>query len=101
MKVNKYQDAVVAFGQVVAIDETQGEGWANLSAAFSVQGKKNEAFGALQQAVKHNEKSWRIWQNLMVIALEIKKFKVFLEAVERLLKLEQVTEFSELLFINV
>jgi len=89
LKVEKYQDAVVAFGQVVSIDETQGDGWANMAAAFSVQGKKLEAFNALQQAVKHHENSWRIWQNLMMISLECRKFKAFLEAIDRLLKINQ------------
>jgi len=97
LKVQKFQDAVVAFSQVVSIDETQGEAWANMASAFSIQGKKLEAFNALQQSVKHNENSWRIWQNLMFVALESKKFKVFLEAIDKLLKLNRVR--SLLLYI--
>jgi len=96
LKTNQYQDAVVAFGQVVSIDESQGDAWANMAAAFSVQGKKLEAFNALQQAVKHHENSWRIWQNLMLVSLECKKFKAFLEAIDRLLKINQVKCLNDL-----
>jgi len=60
-----------------------------MASAFSIQGKKLEAFNALQQSVKHNENSWRIWQNIMFVALECKKFKNFLEAIERLLKINR------------
>lgn len=98
MRNKQMVEAAKAFGQVVSIDETQGEAWANMAASLSIQGKKAEAFSALQQAVKHNENSWRIWQNLMFVALETQKFKTFLEAIEKLLRLEQV---KVQIFLNV
>ena len=93
LKVKQFRDAALAFGRVVTIDENQGEAWANMAAALSMDGKKLEAFHALQQAVKNCENSWRIWHNYMMVALENKKFKPYLESIEKLLTLNHVRDF--------
>jgi tetratricopeptide (TPR) repeat protein len=91
LRIKDYQEAAMSFGRVVSIDETQGEAWANMAAALTMSGKKAEAFSALQQAVKHHENNWKIWQNFMMVALESKKFKAFLEGVEKLISLKHVS----------
>jgi len=95
LKVKDFQNAVTSFSQVVTIDESQGEAWANLSAAFSSMGKKTEALSTLEQAVKYCENSWRMWHNYMIIALESRKFSKFLEAMQKLVFLQQRDLVSE------
>ena len=41
----------------------------------------------LEQAVKFCENNWRIWQNLMFISLQNKKFWKFLMGIEKLTQL--------------
>jgi tetratricopeptide (TPR) repeat protein len=101
LKTNDYRSAIQAFSSCVQIDESQGEAWANLSAGLQQEGKKLEALATLEQAVKHCEGSWRMWQNLMILSLELKKFSKFLEAVERIVQLQQKSLIDSVVFAKI
>lgn len=89
MSLNDCEAAVKAFSAVVQIQEQNPEAWGNLASCFTRTGRKKEAFSCIQQAVKHNENSWKLWSNYMVFALELRKFSSFLESVRRLIELDQ------------
>jgi tetratricopeptide (TPR) repeat protein len=83
LKLNDSKNAIRCFSQVVTIDESQGEAWANLANSFLQEGRRAEAYATLEQAVKHCDRSWRMWSNLMLIALQNKKFYKFFECIEK------------------
>lgn len=89
MSLNDCEAALKAFSAVVQIQEQNPEAWGNLASCFTRTGRKKEAFSCIQQAVKHNENSWKLWSNYMVFALELRKFSSFLESVRRLIELDQ------------
>ena len=89
MSLNDCEAAVKSFSAVVQIQEQNPEAWGNLASCFTRTGRKKEAFSCIQQAVKHNENSWKLWSNYMVFALELRKFSSFLESVRRLIELDQ------------
>jgi len=74
---------------VVQIQDSNSEAWGNLAACFTKTNRKKEAFSCIQQAVKHNETSWKLWSNYMVFSLELHKFSSFLESVRKLIELDQ------------
>jgi tetratricopeptide (TPR) repeat protein len=104
LRQNDFQNAIRSFSSVVQIDDTQGEAWANLSTCFNKVGrfelykslkifqigKKTEAYNTLELAVRHNENSWRMWQNLLYVSLENKKFATYCRCIETLVRLEKV-----------
>lgn len=94
MKVSEFGNAAKAFSRCVQVDESNADAWANLATSFKLDGKGNEAYHALCEAVKQNERSWKLWQNLLIISLENKKFRSFFEAIENLVELEQVINCS-------
>lgn len=89
MRVGKFKESAKAFGNVVAIDETQGDAWGNIAVCLLQMNKKVEAFAVLEQAVKHSERSWKMWQNYLIVALETKKFYAFFRAIEKLIELNR------------
>ncbi|KRX07902.1 hypothetical protein PPERSA_10290 [Pseudocohnilembus persalinus] len=102
MKLEDYPGAISSFSSCVSIDNTAADAWANMANAFLAQGKKQQAFTTLEQAVKHNEKSWRMWHNLLQISLQNKKFYKYFECIQRLVQLDKGLEtIDDFVLVNL
>jgi len=49
--------------------------------------KTKEAYSTLEQAVRYSESNWKLWANLLSVALSLKKFYKYFECIDRLVKL--------------
>ena len=49
----------------------------------------NEAYSTLEQGVKYSERNWKMWSNLMSVALSIKKFYKYFQCIEKIVDLDQ------------
>ncbi|KAF5099639.1 hypothetical protein DV451_002914 [Geotrichum candidum] len=90
LETEQYDLAAEAFTRCVALDETDGKSWSNLSTALLRLDKKNEAFNALKRAVRvtSEKKNWRIWNNYVTVAVELSDWNEVLHGTRELISIE-------------
>jgi len=90
VRLERWDEARDAFSRDVAIEEEDGEAWNNLAAVYlRISAKREEgtdseqneegipfankrlAFLALQQGLRFSRENWRMWQNYMVVAVDV------------------------------
>lgn len=49
---------------------------------------RQEAFRALQEALKHSRQNWRIWENFLIIGMDLMEYQQAIHAVEEILELK-------------
>jgi hypothetical protein len=59
-----------------------------------------EAFRSLQEAVKHSRQNWRIWENLLVIAMDVGEYQYAIYALDEILELKTSVDIKVLEVIN-
>lgn len=127
LHVEDWPVAEEAFGRVVAIDDEDGESWSNLAsvhlrmtnaepAAADVAAadddeaiasakvpmdRKRAAFACLKQAVRRSRDSWRIWQNYMVVAVDVGELEEACRALGRLVELRAEREGEQAVDLDV
>ncbi|KAI9819336.1 MAG: hypothetical protein M1832_004041 [Thelocarpon impressellum] len=84
LQLNDWNGAVQSFGRAVQLDDQDAESWSNLAAALlekQTEGEegsdgrphdplrnKRDALKALKRAAVLKHDSWRIWENLLIVA---------------------------------
>ncbi|TIA97937.1 hypothetical protein E3P94_02722 [Wallemia ichthyophaga] len=95
IKVEDWDSAIESFGRCVAVEDDDAESWNNLASVYlrlgdqgvvsepfiaerhafsqALQSHDNKmlAFRALKQGSKFGFDNWRIWQNLMIVAIDV------------------------------
>lgn len=70
MRRGRLQEALSAFGRVVAIDEQQSEAWANMAACHSQLDQWMPAKKCIERAARGNHRNWRIWDNYVKLSVK-------------------------------
>ncbi|KIY62828.1 tetratricopeptide repeat domain 27 [Cylindrobasidium torrendii FP15055 ss-10] len=115
MRLENWEVAKTAFSRCVAIDDEDAESWNNLattylrggapgnaktptqdqdqSFAYNVDSSKNIpydqkmlAFRALQQGIKRSYDNWRMWSNLMIVAIDVGELATAARALGRIVE---------------
>jgi tetratricopeptide (TPR) repeat protein len=87
MQVEDWDEARRAFTRCVMLEQANAEAWNNLSAIHIREGRKLDAFRCLREGLKEKFESWKMWENFMFLALDLKEFADALSAMDRLLDL--------------
>lgn len=87
LQINNLKLASNAFTMAVQQSPRNAEAWNNLARILYELGKKKEAIYALNNATRIKRNSWRIWDNIRLIATEIKSSLDIVNSMERLLEL--------------
>lgn len=87
MAIEDMQLAAEAFTHVIQQTPENGEGWNNLGRVLYELGRKKEALRALSEAARLKRDSWRVWNNVLLLATELRSTIDILRAMERLLEL--------------
>lgn len=87
MHINDMHTAANAFTRVVQQTPENGEAWNNLGRVLHDLGKKKESLRAFMEAARVKRDSWRIWNNALIIAVELRSGRDMVLAMERLLDL--------------
>lgn len=77
LEVGNLELAAEAFTRCIAIDDTNSYAWSNLASALIKLNKLPEAFNALKKSVNSGDsakKSWKIWENYMIVAAKLGKW---------------------------
>ena len=98
MRLERWAEASHAFVQVVSLEDTQGDAWNNLAACRIQEGKPQEAFLALEQGLKHSRRNRKMWENMLNLAIQLRKTATVLDSFENLLELRYYAAFLDSVF---
>lgn len=95
LESQKYELASEAFTRCVALDDTNSHAWSNLATALLRTDKIRPAFNALKKAIRsagEGKKSWRIYENYLIVAAKLNEWNDVLLASRELLELKAKKE---------
>ncbi|TIB69720.1 hypothetical protein E3Q23_04262 [Wallemia mellicola] len=91
IRLEDWDGAIEAFSRCVAIEDDDAESWNNLASVYLRLGdkavtheSKMNAFRALKQGSRYGFDNWRIWQNLMIVSIDVGELADATRAVGRL-----------------
>ncbi|KAG8199809.1 hypothetical protein JTE90_000901 [Oedothorax gibbosus] len=88
IQVEDYAQAAKAYRQVVILDPDNFEAWNNLSNAYIRTKQKDRAWRALQEALKCNYEEWRVWENFLVVSVDLGAFEEVIRSWHRLIDIK-------------
>lgn len=92
LEVENFELAAEAFTRCVALDDTNAHAWSNLASALLRLDKTKQAFTALKRASQQgeaNKRSWRIFENYMLVAAKLGEWNDVLFATRELISIRQ------------
>jgi len=72
MRLEKWQPALTAFSSVVAHMPDSGDAWGNVGAIHLRLKRPDLALAALAEGTKCSRESWRMWENRLLAALQVR-----------------------------
>lgn len=91
LETAQYELAAEAFSRCVALDDFNSHAWSNLATALLRQDKTRPAFNALKKALRvanEGKRSWRIFENYMIVAMKLNEWNDVLIAVRELIDIK-------------
>ncbi|EIN11027.1 TPR-like protein [Punctularia strigosozonata HHB-11173 SS5] len=100
VRLEDWEGAREAFTRCVSIDDEDSESWNNLASVYLRMGEigkkkahvsvpfanKQLAFRALQQGVKRSYDNWRMWNNYMIVAVDVGELSEACRALGRVIE---------------
>ncbi|PSN47384.1 hypothetical protein C0J52_11170 [Blattella germanica] len=79
---------VTAYQRYCSLDPESFEAWNNLSKAYVKLNQKFRAWKTLQEALKWDFENWKLWDNYMVVSVDLSEFHEVMKAYNRILDLK-------------
>eukprot|EP00931_Biecheleriopsis_adriatica_P049711 TRINITY_DN28764_c0_g1_i1.p1 TRINITY_DN28764_c0_g1~~TRINITY_DN28764_c0_g1_i1.p1 ORF type:complete len:961 (-),score=216.85 TRINITY_DN28764_c0_g1_i1:151-2679(-) len=90
MQTERMDEALLAFSRVIAIEEDDGQAWANLAAVHMHADRTKEARTCMAEATKRCRQNWRMWESFVSICMKLKDVQGVIQAWRRLIELGQM-----------
>ncbi|ORY77695.1 hypothetical protein BCR37DRAFT_382584 [Protomyces lactucae-debilis] len=93
LETGQYELAAEAFTRCVSIEQQDGESWNNLASALlrvapsATSNRRRDAWTALKMATQIKHESWRMWENYMLVSLDVGEFGECIHAMRRCIEL--------------
>lgn len=91
----QFELASEAFTRCVSLDDTNSHAWSNLASALLRLDKPRPAFNALKKAIRaanENKRSWKIYENYMIVGMQLNEWNDVLIAVKELIEIKSETQ---------
>uniref|UniRef100_G3MT17 Uncharacterized protein n=1 Tax=Amblyomma maculatum TaxID=34609 RepID=G3MT17_AMBMU len=88
MQVESYALSVKAYKRVVALDPESLEAWNNMASAYIHMGDKPKAWRVLQEALKCSYDNWRVWENYLLVCMDVGAFDECINSWHRLIDIK-------------
>ncbi|KAL5109195.1 Tetratricopeptide repeat protein 27 [Taenia crassiceps] len=87
LQLHEFPRAERAFRYCVTLEPDNFEAWNNLASAVIFSGRRAQSLALLKEATKWNFDSWRIWENILLVAMDEGSFGDAIAAYHRLIDL--------------
>lgn len=87
MRTGRFEEAAKSFARFCYLEEDNGEGWANMTAAHMSRQEWSKAYLSSSEAVRKTRSNWRVWDLHLRVSMRVRNLAGVLEALEALLKL--------------
>jgi tetratricopeptide (TPR) repeat protein len=101
LELERWSEGAQAYRSYTSLESDNFEAWNNLAKCYIKLGQKERAWRVLHEAVRCDYDSWKVWDNLMVIATDLAAFEDTLRAYNRILDLKQTHLDAEVLEVLV
>ncbi|XP_054014980.1 tetratricopeptide repeat protein 27 [Hylaeus anthracinus] len=87
LEIEDWKLAATAYKRYCALEPSTFEAWNNLAKAYIKLGDKEKAWRSLQDAIKCNYDRWQVWDNLMIVSVDLGHFSEVIRCYHRILDL--------------
>lgn len=88
-------EGVVDDADFAAASDEEDEGTTRQAVSKLPRTRKHAAFHCLRQATKYSQDSWRIWQNFMIVAVDVGELSEACRACRRIVELRSATDHGD------
>lgn len=99
LDLEKYEISASAYLRYTQLEPSGFESWNNLAKCYIKLGDKKRAHKILKEALKCNYDNWKIWENFLLVSVDIGSFDDALNAYNRLIELKEKYFDEEILKI--
>ena len=89
MDLENWELAAKSYRSYCTMEMDNFEAWNNLANCYVKLGQKERAWRVLQESVRCDFENWKVWDNLMVISVDIGAFNDVLRSYTRILDIKQ------------
>lgn len=97
LTLERYERAAECYRSLTYLDDTNFLAWNNLSKAYIKLNQKERAWRTLQEAIKCNYDEWKVWENFMVVSMQIGALDDVITAWHRLLDIKSAHKDDQIL----
>lgn len=101
LDLEKYELSASAYIRYTQIEPSGFESWNNLAKCFVKLGNKPRAHKVLQESLKCNFDNWKIWENFLLVSVDVGCFEDAINAYNRLIELKEKYFDEEVLKIII
>lgn len=101
LTLEKYDIAVSAYVRYTQLEASGFEAWNNLAKCHIKLGNKPKAHKVLSESLKCNFDNWKVWENFLLVSVDIGSFDDALNSYNRLIELKEKYFDEEVLKILI
>lgn len=101
LSLDNWELAATAYRRYTYLEPHGFESWNNLAKAYIKLGDKNRAHKVLQESLKCNFNNWKVWENFLLVSVDVGSFEDAINAYNRLVELKEKYHDEQILEIIV
>ena len=101
LTIKNWEGAIRAFSQSIQIDDSTGEGWANLANAFSQIKKNKEALKCLEEGFKRSRTNWKICENLIYLSIDCQDLNKLFFGLSNIITLDKLDKIKPAIYYQM
>lgn len=99
LTIQNYTLSVRAYRRFLELEPDVFEAWNNMSTGYIKLGQKSIAYSTLQEAIKHNFEEWRLWENYLLVSIDVGSFEEAIRSWHRIIEIKGKYEDDEVIDI--
>lgn len=101
LHLEKYELSASAYVRYTQLEPSGFEAWNNLAKCYIKMGQKPKAHKVLNESLKCNFDNWKVWENFLLVSVDIGSFDDALNSYNRLIELKEKYFDEEVLKILI